>query len=49
MKQDTYNLIVKAVTFSMPALAKEIIQDLNGALQELDKLKQLNETEKEEK
>jgi hypothetical protein len=44
MKQDVYNLIVKAVTFSMPALAKEIITELNNTLKEYDKLKQSTET-----
>lgn len=39
MKQETYNLIVKAVTFGMPVLAKDIITDLNDTLKELEQLK----------
>ena len=45
MKQEIYNLIVKAVTFSMPALAKEIITELNASLQKLEKLEQSNNKE----
>ena len=40
MKQENYNLIVKAVTIGLPVIAKEIIQDLNNTLRELDSLKQ---------
>lgn len=45
MKQENYNLIVKAVTMGLPVVAKEVIQDLNASLQELDQLKQSNNTE----
>lgn len=48
MKQTNYELIVKAVTIGMPVLARDIIQDLNDSLKELEKLQHLtvnNETQ----
>ena len=42
MKQENYNLIVKAVTIGLPAVAREVIQDLNSTLAELERLTQPN-------
>lgn len=40
MKRSTYELIVKAVMFGLPALADEVLTDLNATLTEYDTLKQ---------
>lgn len=39
MKQTSYEVIVKCVLNGAPALAKEIVEDLNATLEELDKFK----------
>ena len=40
MKQTTYEVIVKCVSMGAPALAKEVIDDLNNTLNMLDSLTQ---------
>ena len=39
MKQSSYELIVRCVTFGAPALAKEVVDDLNATLEDYDKLR----------
>lgn len=39
MKQTSYEILVKSVLAGAPALAKEVIDDLNATLEDYDKLK----------
>lgn len=44
MKQTSYEILVKSVLAGAPALAKEVIDDLNATLEDYDKLKSKSTT-----
>lgn len=43
MKQTSYEILVKCVMAGAPAMAKEVINDLNDSLEKLDKFEKSTE------